>query len=238
MYCGFEPYQIDPYRILTIPEYHLMFKFYAGSRRRVDTINEMIFRLSACCGLRCKEIQGLEMRDIILSGVPHIFIRPEITKKPSNPDSKARWRRVPLHWDPENLEWFTRFMTDFSMLPKNHRVVYSTYVTKLGNPLERKMIASRWNNNLRSALGPERADLLSIHKGRHSFVSHALAAGRSVVEVRDAAGHKSIDVTNIYARAVTTIARPLFSHEDADAIYTEKQRKGYVKTSDGFFCVE
>ena len=33
---------------------------------------------------------------------------------------------------------------------------------------------------------------LTIHHGRHTFISHALA------EVRDAAGHSNISVTSVY----------------------------------------
>jgi site-specific recombinase XerD len=51
-------------------------------------------------------------------------------------------------------------------------------------------------------LGSERVKVLSIHCGRHSFCSHALAGGRTVVEVRDAAGHASVSTTNIYLHLV------------------------------------
>jgi integrase len=37
-------------------------------------------------------------------------------------------------------------------------------------------------------LGAERLDGLTIHHGRHTFISHALAGGRTLAEVRDAAG--------------------------------------------------
>ena len=48
-------------------------------------------------------------------------------------------------------------------------------------------------------LGGGRQEELTIHHGRHSFVSHALAGGRSLAEVRDAAGHANISTTSIYA---------------------------------------
>ncbi|MFC1793791.1 tyrosine-type recombinase/integrase [Planctomycetota bacterium] len=37
---------------------------------------------------------------------------------------------------------------------------------------------------------------LTIHHGRHSFCSHALAGGRTLAEVRDAAGHSDISTTS------------------------------------------
>ena len=47
-------------------------------------------------------------------------------------------------------------------------------------------------------LGTQRSQQLTIHCGRHSFVSHALAGGPSLAEVRDAAGHSSVAITSIY----------------------------------------
>ncbi len=53
-----------------------------------------------------------------------------------------------------------------------------------------------------AALGPERGRTLTVHSGGHSFVSHALAGGRSLAEVRDAAGRASISTTSIYTHVV------------------------------------
>jgi integrase len=39
---------------------------------------------------------------------------------------------------------------------------------------------------------------LTIHHGRHTFISHALAGGRSLAEVRDAAGHANVSITSDY----------------------------------------
>ncbi len=48
------------------------------------------------------------------------------------------------------------------------------------------------------SLGTERIKTLTIHHGRHTFISHALAGGRTLAEVRDAAGHTNISVTSVY----------------------------------------
>ena len=40
--------------------------------------------------------------------------------------------------------------------------------------------------------------MLTIHHGRHTFISHALAGGRTLPEVRDAAGHANVSVTSCY----------------------------------------
>jgi integrase len=50
-------------------------------------------------------------------------------------------------------------------------------------------------------LGLERLTLLTIHHGRHTFISHALAGGRTLAEVRDAAGHANLTVTSGYLHA-------------------------------------
>ena len=47
-------------------------------------------------------------------------------------------------------------------------------------------------------LGLDRLRTLTIHHGRHSFISHALAGGRTLVEVQDAAGHANASITSTY----------------------------------------
>ncbi len=44
----------------------------------------------------------------------------------------------------------------------------------------------------------ERLAALTIHHGRHTFISHALAGGRTLAEVRDAAGHSNVSITSAY----------------------------------------
>ena len=68
-------------------------------------------------------------------------------------------------------------------------------------PLTRQAIRARFQTACR-VLGPQRIKTLTIHHGRHSFVSNALAGGRSLAEVRDAAGHANIGTTSIYAHVV------------------------------------
>ena len=47
-------------------------------------------------------------------------------------------------------------------------------------------------------LGRERLATLTIHHGRHTFISHALAGGRSLAEVKQAAGHSNLITTSVY----------------------------------------
>ena len=47
-------------------------------------------------------------------------------------------------------------------------------------------------------LGTERLKSLTIHHGRHTFISHALAGGRTLAEVCDAVGHSNVSITSAY----------------------------------------
>jgi integrase len=49
--------------------------------------------------------------------------------------------------------------------------------------------------------GKERLESLAIHHGRHTFISHALAGGRTLAEVRDATGHANVTITSGYLHA-------------------------------------
>jgi hypothetical protein len=43
-------------------------------------------------------------------------------------------------------------------------------------------------------LSAERLESLTIQHGRHTFISHALAGGRTLAEVRNAAGHSNVGI--------------------------------------------
>ena len=47
-------------------------------------------------------------------------------------------------------------------------------------------------------LGRARVRTLTIHHGRQTFISHALAGGRTLSEVRAAAGHANVAITSVY----------------------------------------
>ena len=66
-----------------------------------------------------------------------------------------------------------------------------------GRPLNRHVIRRRFQTACRS-LGWDRIRALTVHHGRHTFISHALAGGRSLAEVRAAAGHASLLTTSVY----------------------------------------
>ncbi|MHC4069235.1 MAG: tyrosine-type recombinase/integrase [Planctomycetota bacterium] len=74
--------------------------------------------------------------------------------------------------------------------------------TAYGNRLDPRNLRNRFISSCR-ILGKERQKHLTIHHGRHSFISHSLAGGRSLPEVRDAVGHSSLSITSIYAHIVS-----------------------------------
>jgi hypothetical protein len=47
-------------------------------------------------------------------------------------------------------------------------------------------------------LGLARLRTLTIHHGRHTYISHSLAGGKSLAEVKSAAGHASLLTTSVY----------------------------------------
>ena len=190
---------VAPTKILSAREIGLVLSdLKRRARRSVNSWqNLVIFRLSTCFGLRVAELCGLRLGDVRL-GVerPYIYVRKEIAKRHMP-------RRVPAWWDRGSLDDLTAW--------RDHRVsqgatandllVCSQSARSFGRPLDRFNVRARFKVACR-VLGPDRVADLSIHSGRHSAVSHLLAAGRTLAEVRDAAGHSSIATTSIYSHVV------------------------------------
>src|SRR5687767_2722833 len=66
-------------------------------------------------------------------------------------------------------------------------------------------------------LGAERLENLTIHHGRHTFISHALAGGRTLAEVRDAVGHSNVSITSGYLhveQALLLLSQPKTRERD------------------------
>ncbi len=61
----------------------------------------------------------------------------------------------------------------------------------------RHTLRKRFRTACRS-LGAERLATLTIHHGKHTFISHALAGGRTLAEVGDTVGHANISITSAY----------------------------------------
>lgn len=164
-----------------------------------DQLNLTIFRLSCCCGLRCSEICGLNLADVVTAGPrPAIRVRKAVGKG-------KKGRLVPLWWDKGTLQDIAAWRAYRLMPATGARLMGASlndpFVARLrgtvGERFLRQEVSKRWATAIK-CLGPDRVRQLSIHSGRHSFVSHSLRAGRSLAEVRDAAGHSNVSTTSIY----------------------------------------
>ena len=190
-------WRMDQTKILTRSE---IAEVLADIKRRAKrTLNPkqslIVFRLATCCGLRASEISGLKLQDVRV-GVrrPYINIPKRIAKR-------KRPRRVPLWWDAGTLadiEAWKEFRRRQQKAKPTDYFVCTQSKNRYGHPIHPLNLRLRFISNCR-VLGPERQKHLTIHHGRHSFCSHALAAGRSLAEVRDAAGHANIATTSVYA---------------------------------------
>jgi integrase len=169
-----------------------------NARRSVSThLNFVIVRLACCCGLRASEIAGLRLADVV-TGVarPHIHVRKSSAKN-------GRARRVPLWWDAGTLQDVSTWkaMRIVMQAADTDPLVCSVREGTFGHKLTRHVLRRRFQRACR-VLGNERVACLTTHHGRHTFISHALAGGRSLAEVRDAAGHANVSVTSAYLHVV------------------------------------
>lgn len=174
-------------------------------------LNLVIFRLSCCCGLRAGELCALNIGDVIVDGpCPAITVRRGTTK---GKDSYARARDVPLDIDAGTLEDLARWhkaRMEATGGQRNEPFVCGqseggTLYTR-GKRLTEDLVARRWRTSL-SILAEGRRRQLSLHKGRHTFISHTIAAGMDLMAVKDMAGHKQLSSTNVYAHLLNQ-ARP------------------------------
>jgi Phage integrase family len=79
--------------------------------------------------------------------------------------------------------------------------VCSVLSHRRGRPIQRAAIRRRFLSACK-VLGLARLRTLTIHHGRHTFISHALAGGRTLAEVRAAAGHSNVAITSGYLHVV------------------------------------
>jgi integrase len=75
--------------------------------------------------------------------------------------------------------------------------VCSVQANRRGMALQRAALRRRFLAACK-VLGLARLRTLTIHHGRHTFISHALAGNRTLAEVRSAAGHASLLTTSVY----------------------------------------
>jgi len=191
-------HDIDQTRILTRAEIASVLADLRRKRRSINTRqNSVIFRLATCCGLRVSEVVGLSLDNVKLAGKrPYIHVPAAIAKR-------RKARKVPLWWDAATLAELEAWKASRIAQGASGGSPFVCCQSKAipGKRLSVRNAQARYKAAIKS-LGEERRSGLSIHCGRHSFCSHALAGGRSLAEVRDAAGHSNISTTSIYLHAV------------------------------------
>lgn len=196
---AFQPGFIDVSQILTRRELAEVVTYLKSRSDRLPQVqqNLVLVRLACCCGLRASEICGLRLRDVYTSiSRPYIQVRAETSKG-------GHTRRVPLWWDAGTLEDLTEWKsTRCSHGAKgDDPFLCSLQTATNGNPLNRHVLRRRFMTACR-VLGWDRLRTLTLHHGRHTFVSHALAGHRTLAEVRAAAGHASLLTTSAYLHVV------------------------------------
>ncbi len=192
---AFEPWNIDVSQILTR---HELMSVVTSLKKRASRLpnvqqNLALVRLACCCGLRASEIGGLKVGDVA-TGIsrPYIQVRAETAKG-------GRSRRVPLWWDAGTLEdlaaWKAKRRSQGAR--SAHPFLCSLQAATIGAPINRHVLRRRFHTACR-VLGWDRLRTLTLHHGRHTFISHALAGHRTLAEVRAAAGHASLLTTSAY----------------------------------------
>lgn len=185
----------DPTKILTRSELVAVLADLKrlAPRSRSARINLVLFRLAACCGLRASEIASLRMSDVRTEGSrPHLRIRRAAAK-----GHKAR--TVPLWWDAGTLQDITAWKLERLQQGTTTEdfLLVSPRPGRDAKRFSRHTLRRRFRTACK-VLGLARLETLTIHHGRHTFISHALAGGRTLAEVRDAAGHANVSITSAY----------------------------------------
>ena len=126
---------------------------------------------------------------------PHLRIRVGASKG-------GRSRTVPLWWDAGTLadiaEW--RQGRVGSGAEVTQPFLASLQPGRVVKKFSRHTLRKRFRTACK-VLGVDRLANLTIHHGRHTFISHALAGGRTLAEVRDAVGHGNVSITSRYLHA-------------------------------------
>jgi integrase len=187
-------------KVLTIDEIRrVLADLHRKAARATNTkMNLTLFRLATCCGLRASELCGLVLDDVrVASDRPTLRVPKAIAK-----GHKARI--VPLTFDQGTLDdlraW--KVFRQSQGAQGSDLFLCSQHKDSHSRKIDRRNARMRFKAACK-CLGSERQAQLTIHHGRHSFISHALHGNKSIVEVRDAAGHSSLATTSIYAHLVS-----------------------------------
>jgi integrase/recombinase XerD len=185
---------VDATKILTRRELAAVLMDLSNTPRSRQTwANLVLVRLACCCGLRVSEIASLHVGDVRTEvSRPHLRIRRGASKG-------GRPRMVPLWWDSGTLADLRLWKVERAQQGATPEQPFLASVRSAADsePLSRHTLRKRFQTACK-VLGRDRLATLTIHHGRHTFISHALAGSRTLAEVRDAAGHANVSITSAY----------------------------------------
>jgi integrase/recombinase XerD len=169
------------------------------SRRYINVrLNLILFRLATCCGLRVSELTQLTLDNVrVGSSRPKVVVSAEIAKC-----SKARVVPIIDQGALDDLKAWKEFRESRGAGPDDLFVCSLSRGTRISRRNGRRRFISACK-----ALGRERQAEITIHHGRHSFISHALHKGYNIKQVQEWAGHSSLATTSIYSHLVSDEAR-------------------------------
>ena len=155
-------------------------------------MNLVLFRLACCAGLRVSELCQLTLADV----------REDHLRLGGSEPRRARSLGSCHSSTPERRPMSSRGVTSrrASGAEPTDLLLCSLSKGSIGKRLHRTNARKRFKACCR-CLGKARVDRLTIHHGRHWFVSHAITKV-DVTRVRDAAGHSSLAITDLYAHVV------------------------------------
>ncbi len=157
-----------------------------------DEQERAILGLFYGCGLRRKEAEMLNLRDVDFRG-SWLYVR----------SGKGKKRRV--------IPLASSLVIDFKKYVYDQRPLQQTERTKavdqkafMLNKAGRRMKGgSYWKYFKRLLKKSKVKKVVSLHNLRHSIASHLLESGMSIEEVRDFLGHDHLETTQIYTRVKT-----------------------------------
>jgi integrase/recombinase XerD len=169
------------------------------SKRYINVrLNLILFRLATCCGLRVSELTQLTLDNVrVGSSRPKIVV-------PDTVGKGGKGRIVPVidQGTLDDLKAWKELRESQGARPTDLFICSQSKGTRISRHNARRRFISACK-----ALGRERQAEITIHHGRHSFISHALHQGHNIVQVQHMAGHSSLGTTSIYAHLVSDEAQ-------------------------------
>jgi integrase/recombinase XerD len=165
------------------------------ARRSINVrLNLIIFRLATGCGLRASELTQLTLDNVrVGSSRPKVIVPESIAK-----GGKSRIVPIIDQGTLDDLKAWKELRESQGALPTDFFICSQSRRTRICRFNARNRFISACK-----ALGRERQNEITIHHGRHSFISHALHKGYDIVQVQHMAGHSSLGTTSIYAHLVS-----------------------------------